>query len=66
MDRGALAREMFDLHQQERELVQALLLDARVETRDLGRRIGDLVARADRVVEGYVASMDSGRVTVQG
>lgn len=68
MDRAALARELFDLHQQMRDQVQALMLDASKDTRATGRRLGDLVSRADRIVEGYVASADSGgtRITVKG
>jgi len=63
MDRAALARELFDLHQRIRDQVQTLLLVPSSEVRDAGRAIRALVDRAEHVVEGYVASADSGRFT---
>lgn len=66
MDRSTLARELFDLHQRLRDQVQALLLEPSASARDAGRAIGKLVDKAEAVVEGYVASMDSGRVSVKG
>jgi hypothetical protein len=66
MDRSALARELFDLFQRQRDQVQALMLNPAVDVRDAGRAIGGLVDKAEHVVEGYVASMDSGATRVSG
>lgn len=68
MDRSTLARELFDLHQRMRDQVQALLLEPGGTARDAGRALGKLVDKAEAVVEGYVASQDSGatRISVKG
>lgn len=68
MDRSALARELFDLHQEMRQQVQVLLLAADDDTRQAGRKILDLVERGDAIISGYCASSESGpaRVHVRG
>lgn len=64
MDRAALAREMFDLFVQMRDQVQVSTLAATTrEGHDAAAAMATLVDRAESVVEGYVASADSGRVT---
>lgn len=61
MNRAALARELFDLHQDMREKIQLLKADAStVDAHDAATALGILVNRAEKVVEGYVASTDSG------
>lgn len=67
MDRTALARELFDLFQSMKSEVGAMKLEAGLSAPDLAghvaayaTKLGTLVKRAEKVVEGYVASMDSG------
>lgn len=62
MNRSELARELFDIHQAMRDQVQALMLDASADARAAGKAVGKLVDRAEKIVEGYVASADSGAV----
>jgi hypothetical protein len=70
MDRGLLAREMFDLFQAMRSEIGALKIEAGMARADLAghvasgaAQLGALVTRAEKIVEGYVASADSGRFT---
>lgn len=61
MDRAALARELFDIHQAMRDQVQVAKLAATTrEGHDSATALGILVERADKIVEGYVASAMSG------
>lgn len=73
MDRGLLAREMFDLHQSMRSEIGALKIEAGLAANDLpghaaaiAAKLSRLVERSEDVIAGYVASMDSARVTVKG
>lgn len=60
MDRAALARELFDLHQGMRDQIQVLKLLPVLEAHDAAAALAILVNRAEAVVEGYVASASSG------
>jgi hypothetical protein len=67
MDRAALGRELFDLHQAMKSQLFALKLDAGLAAPDLPgevaaavARMTVLVARAEALVAGYIASADSG------
>jgi hypothetical protein len=61
MDRAAYAREMFDLHQEMRDVVQVMKAEAcSREMHDAADAMAVLVGRAEAVVEGYVASSPSG------
>lgn len=75
MDRGQLARELFDVFQDARSEIGALKLEAGMAANDLpghvaagAAKLALLINRAEKIVEGYVASADSGaaRVTVKG
>jgi hypothetical protein len=70
VDRSALAAELFDIFQDARSEIGALKLEAALAAVDLpGRvavgtvRLARMVARAEALVEGYVASAESGRFT---
>ncbi len=67
MDREDLGRELFDIHQSMKSEVGALKIEAALAAPDLAghvaayaSKLAALVERAERVVAGYIASMDSG------
>lgn len=67
MDRAALGRELFELHQAMRTQVWILKLESGLARPDLAGNVAAgaakltaLLERAEAVVAGYVASADSG------